>query len=150
MSALGQKPTYALHNGMSASPPIATMKADSRKRSCSALPLKVDRRSVSYGPKADILRARALSECGKVVGPLTQLVEQPCILDGDDSLCCEVLEQLDLLIGKWAHLLAVNDDRPNEFAFLEHRDCYIGPCTAELCSGICEVLSYIVTINHLL
>jgi hypothetical protein len=28
MSALGQKQTYAVHNGMSALPPIATAKAD--------------------------------------------------------------------------------------------------------------------------
>jgi hypothetical protein len=28
MSALGQKQTYAVHNGMSALPPIATVKAD--------------------------------------------------------------------------------------------------------------------------
>src|SRR5580765_3404637 len=34
MSALGPKQTYALHKGMSALPPIATAKADSRKRSC--------------------------------------------------------------------------------------------------------------------
>ena len=34
MSALGQKQTYALHKGMSALPPIATAKAESRKRSC--------------------------------------------------------------------------------------------------------------------
>jgi hypothetical protein len=32
MSALGQKRTYAVQNGMSALPPIATAKADSRKR----------------------------------------------------------------------------------------------------------------------
>ena len=30
MSALGQKPTYAVQNGMSALPPIATAKADIR------------------------------------------------------------------------------------------------------------------------
>jgi len=34
MSALGQKRTYAVHNGMSALPRIATAKAGSRKRSC--------------------------------------------------------------------------------------------------------------------
>ena len=33
MSALGQKQTYALQKAMSALPPIATAKADSRKRS---------------------------------------------------------------------------------------------------------------------
>jgi len=34
MSALGHKPTYAVHKGMSALAPTATAKADSRKRSC--------------------------------------------------------------------------------------------------------------------
>jgi len=34
MSALGQKQTYAVQNGMSALAPIATVKADIRKRSC--------------------------------------------------------------------------------------------------------------------
>src|SRR5262245_11604553 len=36
MSALGQKQTCAVQNGMSALPPIATAKADIRKRSCPA------------------------------------------------------------------------------------------------------------------
>src|SRR5262249_19453290 len=39
MSALGQKQTCALHHVMSASPPKATAKADSRKRSCPLYPL---------------------------------------------------------------------------------------------------------------
>src|SRR5215831_14242510 len=34
MSALGQKQTYAVQNGMSALPPRATAKADFRNRSC--------------------------------------------------------------------------------------------------------------------
>jgi len=34
MSALGQKRTYAVQQSMSALPPKATAKADSRKRSC--------------------------------------------------------------------------------------------------------------------
>src|SRR5262245_61763626 len=34
MSALGQKQTCAVHQSMSALPPIATAKADSRERSC--------------------------------------------------------------------------------------------------------------------
>src|SRR5262245_65574726 len=40
MSAMGQKRTCALQNGMSALPPIATAKADSRKRSCPLYPRK--------------------------------------------------------------------------------------------------------------
>src|SRR5262249_7918037 len=38
MSALGQKQTCAVQNGMSALPPIATPKADSRKRPCPLYP----------------------------------------------------------------------------------------------------------------
>src|SRR5262245_19154116 len=40
MSALGQKQTYALHNAMSASPPIATAKADIGNPSCLLYPSK--------------------------------------------------------------------------------------------------------------
>ena len=40
MSALGQKQTYAVQNVMSALPPIATAKADIRKRSCLLYPQK--------------------------------------------------------------------------------------------------------------
>jgi hypothetical protein len=40
MSALGQKQTSALQKGMSALPPIATAKADFRKRSCPLYPRK--------------------------------------------------------------------------------------------------------------
>jgi hypothetical protein len=57
MSAMGHKPTYAAQKGMSALPPIATAKADSRKRSMSALLLKADMcaapADVGYGPKTD-------------------------------------------------------------------------------------------------
>ena len=40
MSALGQKQTCAMHKPMSALPPIATAKADSRNRSCLLYPRK--------------------------------------------------------------------------------------------------------------
>src|SRR5262245_51674501 len=40
MSALGQKQTCAVHQSMSALPPIATAKADSRARSCPLYPRK--------------------------------------------------------------------------------------------------------------
>src|SRR5262245_14093878 len=47
MSALGQKQTCAVRNGMSALPPIATAKADEADM-CGA------NRHVCFGPKADI------------------------------------------------------------------------------------------------
>src|SRR5262245_1372700 len=58
MSALGQKQTYAVHQPMSALPPIATAKADLSQTAMSALPPKADMcsatRDVRFGPKADI------------------------------------------------------------------------------------------------
>jgi hypothetical protein len=58
MSALGHYQTSALHKGMSASPPIATVKADMPQPVMSALPPKADmcgaNRDVRYGPIADI------------------------------------------------------------------------------------------------
>ena len=43
-----------------------------------------------------------------------QLVEQPRVLDGDDGLGGEVRQQIDLLVGEWPHLLAVNADRADQ------------------------------------
>src|SRR5215470_69366 len=55
MSALGHKRTYAVQKGMSALPPKATVKADSRTTSC--LLYQADMCSalhhVCFGPKAD-------------------------------------------------------------------------------------------------
>ena len=50
-----------------------------------------------------------------------QLVEQPRVLDGDDGLGGEVLDQLDLLVGERANLLAVDGDRADQLVLLEHR-----------------------------
>jgi hypothetical protein len=58
MSALGHKQTYAVQNGLSALPPIATAKADMPHNVMSALPPKADmcgaNRHVCFGPKADV------------------------------------------------------------------------------------------------
>ena len=43
-----------------------------------------------------------------------QLVEQPRVLDGDDGLGGEVRDQLDLLVGERADLLAVDDNRADQ------------------------------------
>ena len=50
-----------------------------------------------------------------------QLIEQPRVLDGDDGLGGEVLDQLDLLVGEWPHLLTVDADRADQLAVFEHR-----------------------------
>ena len=58
MSALGQKRTCAVQTAMSASPSIATVKADMPQMVMSASPLKADmcgaNHHVPFGPKADI------------------------------------------------------------------------------------------------
>src|SRR5262249_12468492 len=51
---------------------------------------------------------------------LPQLVEQARVLDGDDGLRCEILNQLNLLVGKWADLLTVDVDCANQFIIFEH------------------------------
>ena len=38
----------------------------------------------------------------------------------------EVLDQLDLLVGERAHLLAIHANRANEFTFLQHWHYHIG------------------------
>jgi hypothetical protein len=58
MSALGQKPTYAPQQGMSALPPIATAKSGNAAMVMSVLPPKADmcgaNNDVRFGPIADI------------------------------------------------------------------------------------------------
>ena len=66
-------------------------------------------------------RGLLLQRLAQIVGALAQLVEQAGVLDGDDRLRGEILDQLDLLVGEWADLLAVNDDRADQLVLLEHR-----------------------------
>jgi hypothetical protein len=58
ISALGQKQTFAVHQPMSALPPIATPKADFPQQAMSALPPKADMcgatTDVRFGPIANI------------------------------------------------------------------------------------------------
>ena len=51
-----------------------------------------------------------------------QFVEQARVLDGDDCLRSEVREQLDLLVGERAYLLAIDADRSDHLIILEHRN----------------------------
>jgi hypothetical protein len=64
MSALGHKQTFAVHQPMSALPPIATAKADMPQMVMSALHLKADMCSafidVGLGPEADMLAIATL------------------------------------------------------------------------------------------
>jgi hypothetical protein len=59
---------------------------------------------------------------------LTQLVEQPRVLDGDDGLCGEIPEQLDLSVGERQHFLPIDSNAADQIAFIEHRDKDVGAC----------------------
>ena len=48
--------------------------------------------------------------------------EQARVLDGDDRLSGEILNQFDLLVGKGTHFLAAQPERPDQFAFVQHRN----------------------------
>ena len=51
---------------------------------------------------------------------LTRLGNEARVLDRDDRLRGEILEEVDLLVGKGPHLLAVNADRPQQSPILAH------------------------------
>src|SRR5262245_27907087 len=59
---------------------------------------------------------------GLLLKRFTQLIEQPCVLDGDDGLSCEVLEQIDLLLGEGLHFLSVDENSTHQLILLEHRN----------------------------
>ena len=47
---------------------------------------------------------------GLLLQQFAQFVQQAGVLDGDDGLIGEVLDQLDLLVGERAYLLAIDGD----------------------------------------
>src|SRR5262249_24543546 len=47
-----------------------------------------------------------LQRFGQIVGALAQFIEEPRVLDGDDSLVGEGRRQLDLLFSKGIHFIA--------------------------------------------
>src|SRR5215472_15336925 len=50
-----------------------------------------------------------------------QFAQQSRVFDGDHSLISEVLQQLDLFIGKRTHFLTINSDDSNYLIIFEHR-----------------------------
>ena len=68
----------------------------------------------------------------EVSGALSKVVKQPRVLDGDDSLAGEVLEQGDLLIGKWTNFLAKDGYGADQLCVLEHRRSEIGTRAAKV------------------
>ena len=60
-----------------------------------------------------------------------QFVEQPRVLDGNDGLGSEVLDKIDLLIGKWVDILAVDGKGANQFVVAEHGYRERGACASD-------------------
>src|SRR5207247_1490145 len=69
---------------------------------------------------------------GLLLQRFAKLVEQPGVLDGNDSLGGEVLDQLDLFVAEGAHLLAENRNRTDQLSLLEHRDRDQSPSACEV------------------
>ena len=90
MSALGQKQTYAVHQPMSALPPIATAKADFRKQSCLLYPQK--RTCAVHYPMSALGQKRTSRDSlDQFVGALLEVnryveSERPSRLQVDDKL----------------------------------------------------------------
>jgi hypothetical protein len=75
MSALGQKRTFAAQNVMSALPPIATTKADFRKRSCLLMTQS------GHVTRASLLRAISRHLRQRIAMPLLpqKRCDEPCL-----------------------------------------------------------------------
>src|SRR3974377_499644 len=58
----------------------------------------------------------------KLLVQFVQLIEQPRVLDGDDSLGGEILNQINLLVGEGAALLPVDANRTDYLIVLQHRN----------------------------
>src|SRR6202011_2202389 len=71
----------------------------------------------------------------KLSRTLEQFVEQAHVLDGDHGLIGEIGDQRDLLVGEWAHLLPVDDNRADELVVLEHRHAEKAPGPSKLNGG---------------
>src|SRR6516164_8397209 len=86
---------------------------------------------------------------------MPQFVEQPCVLYGDDSLAGEVLQQVDLSIGKRTHFLTVNSDDSNYLIVFEHRHTNqrarfsdLNRCNAHALT-VSWSIAYVIDLNHL-
>ena len=72
--------------------------------------------------QAILCGAQFFEGCGQIVGALAQFIEKAGILDGDHGLGGEVLNQLDMLVGKGTNFLAVDLDDADQILFLQHRN----------------------------
>src|SRR6185312_6462634 len=64
-----------------------------------------------------------------------EFAEQPCVLNGDDSLGGEVRDEGNLLFGEGTHCLAVHDECTHQFVLLQHWNSRKRPYTPKFDGG---------------
>src|SRR5439155_20541970 len=69
---------------------------------------------------------------GLLLQRFAKLVEQPCVLDGDDRLLGEVAQQLDLLVSERADLLSIDHDCADQLGIPKHRYSDERPSASEI------------------
>src|SRR5262245_28076113 len=80
-----------------------------------------------------------------------QFVKKSCVLDRDNRLRGKVFDEINFLLAKRPHLLAVNDDTANQLVVLKHWYSYCRACAAECNRGRLRLLRCVVgTMGHLL
>ena len=71
----------------------------------------------------ELLMTRSTSEVAVCCwSRFAQLTKQAGVLDGDDCLCGEVLNQLDLLVRKRTNFLTIDGNRTDKHVVLQQRD----------------------------
>src|SRR5215831_1898361 len=76
-------------------------------------------------------RRLLLQRFAEIIRALAQLVEQPRILDGDDSWCRKICKEGDLLVGKGTNFLPKDADDSSDLIVLQHRHSDHRPNAAE-------------------
>jgi hypothetical protein len=79
--------------------------------------------------------AQFLDRPGQFGGARPQFVEQPHVLDRDHRLIGKIRDQLNLLAAERSDFLAVDADRADQFALLQHRHVEKASHTAKLDGG---------------
>src|SRR5262249_50077008 len=89
--------------------------------------------------------------CGLLLERLTQLAEQPRVLDGDDGLIGKGRRQLDLFFSKWLRHGLHYENYPYNPSFVQEWDTERGSVAADLLSfipSIVGVSQHIGNVNH--
>src|SRR5262249_324019 len=61
-----------------------------------------------------------------------ELVEQAGVLNSNNGLAGKALNQFDLLVGEWPHLLAIDSDHSDQIIVLEHGDAEQRACAGHI------------------